>query len=271
MDAGELLSRIITDTYMEAKLLARDNGTSCLRRIHRFIEESYAQEPLSVHAFLQRLADLEYKIPFSENGGEDSVQVMTMHSSKGLEFPVVIAIGLSDAFAGKDKDAVVLEEEYGLAPRSFDEENMRTSSTLLRNLYDEKNAASSIADELNLYYVTLTRAKYALHLVFNKPSAMQDVRYARSMADFTDFTVWEKYREEDSVIDLAKPPRQPLVFDPDQTLAQDIVSAFLWQYPHTGGENLPVKSSATQLTRALLEEDTAVAVEAAADVGFGKI
>ena len=221
LDAGELLSVILTDTRMEARLLAKDNGTACLRRIHRFIEETYAEEPLSVHAFLERLDALEHKIKFSENGGEDSVQVMTMHSSKGLEFPVVIVIGLSDAFAGKESDAVLIEEDYGLAPRAFDDKNMQTTPTLLRELYDRKKAQSSIADELNLYYVALTRAKYALHMVFKKQSIMQDVRYARSMADFTDFAVWEKYKTEDSVLDLPKPPRQTLVFDPDQGLAQE--------------------------------------------------
>jgi len=157
----------MSDTHMEARLLSRDNGVACLKRIHRFIEETAAMgQPLCLHAFLQRLRDLDYKIEYSENGGGDSVQVLTMHASKGLEYPVVILDNLNAPFRGVGGDEVFVEETYGLAPRAFDLEQMTKSGTLLRRLYERKERRNSIADELNLYYVALTRAKYALHMVF---------------------------------------------------------------------------------------------------------
>ncbi len=249
MDAGELLTKIIAETRMESRLLARPNGAAAVKRIHRFIEEAYAPEPLCVHMFLERLRDLDYKIEYSENGGEDSVKVLTMHSSKGLEYPVVILDNLSGLFRGADHDEVLLEEKYGLAPRAFDEENMTKRATLLRRLCEYRQAEGSIADELNLYYVALTRAKYAVHLLFKKPSVFPDVRYARSFADFTDFSVWQEYIVKDEFFDIPKQERVALAFHPDETLARAIIDAFLWKYPYTGYENLPVKSSATQLMR----------------------
>ena len=247
LTAGELLTKIISQTRMEARLLELDNGVACLKRMHRFIEETYVPEPLNVHAFLQRLRDLSYKIEYSESGGEDSVKVLTMHSSKGLEYPVVIIDDLNAPFRGADHDEVLLEEKYGLAPRAFDGDKMTKTSTLLRRLCEKRQVEDSVADELNLYYVALTRAKYALHLIFKKRTLLPDVRYAHSFADFTDFSVWEKYIVQDDVFTMEKQPRTEMPFAPNKDLEEAIQTAFLWQYSYTGYENLPVKSSATQL------------------------
>ena len=256
LDAGELLLKIIAETRMEATLLSQVNGVAALRRIHRFIEEASNPEPLCVHEFLQRLRDLDYNVEYSENGGEDSVKVMTMHSSKGLEYPIVILDNLSANFYAGDHDEVFVEEKYGLAPRAFDSSSMVKRSTLLRRLHEIKEAESSIADGLNLYYVALTRAKYGLHMLFDGPTAMSDVKYAKSFAEFTDFSVWQPYVAEDSVFDIPKQERTALVFRPDEALARQIMGAFLWKYPYAGFENLPVKSSATGLMRTWNEVET---------------
>jgi len=247
LDAGELLTKILSDTRMEAGLLSQENGVACLKRIHRFIEETASPESLCVHMFLDRLRDLDYTIEFSENGGEDSVKVLTMHSSKGLEYPVVIVDNLSALFRGVDHDEVLVEEKYGLAPRAFHQEKMTKSSTVLRRLYEMKETESGVADELNLYYVALTRAKHTLHLLFEERNVMPNTKYAKSYADFTDFDVWEQYIVQDDIFDLPKQERTALVFRPNERLVRDIMDAFLWKYPHTGYENLPVKSSATDL------------------------
>ena len=255
LDAGELLTKIISETRMEASLLSRPNGVSALRRIHRFIEETTSPEPLCVHEFLDRLRDLDYKIEYSENGGEDSVKVLTMHSSKGLEYPIVILDNLSAPFRGVDHDEVFVEEKYGLAPRVFNSVTMVKHNTVLRRLHEIKEAESSLADGLNLYYVALTRAKYGLHMLFEAPTAMPDVKYARSFAEFTDFSVWQQYVVEDHLRDMPKQERTPLVFRPDEQLAREIMGAFRWQYPFAGTENLPVKSSATGLMKAFENAD----------------
>ena len=247
LDAGELLSRVLAETRMEAQLLSLQNGAACLKRIHRFIEETANPEPLSVHGFLDRLRDLDYKIEYSENGGEDSVKVLTMHSSKGLEYPVVILDNLSAPFRGADHDEVIIEEKYGLAPRAFDEKKMLKTNTLLRRLFAVKENRDCIADELNLYYVALTRAKYALHMIFDERGAMPDVKYARSFAELTDFSVWKEYEVTDEILEIPTQERTALVFRPDEGLVQEIKHAFLWEYPYAGCENLRVKSSATQL------------------------
>ena len=248
VDAGELLSKILSETGMEARILSHENGAASLRRVQRFLEEATLPEPLSVHAFLERLRDLEYEIEYSESGGENAVKVLTMHSSKGLEYPVVILDSLSAHFHAADHDEVVTEEKFGLAPRAFDEEKMCKYSTVLRRLCTVKETESSIKDELNLYYVAMTRAKHTLHMLFEEKAPIADVAYAKSFAEFTDFSVWEEYFAQGyGEIDPPKFERQAIVFHPDEKLAQEIMGAFRWQYAHEGLENLPVKSSATQL------------------------
>ncbi len=249
MDAGELLTALISETRMEARLLSLDNGASCLRRMHRFIEESYAEEPLCVHDFLERLKDLDYKIEFSENGGEDAVKVLTMHSSKGLEYPVVIVDDLGASFRHVERDEVFVEEKYGLAPKAFYERELLKRDTLLRRLHKYREEESAIADELNLYYVALTRAKFALHALFEKPSVLPDVRYAKSFADFTDFSVWSEYVTHDALFDVPKEDRTAFAFDPDTAESKAIMQSFAWRYAYAGCENLPVKSSATALMK----------------------
>ena len=247
LDAGELLTKVVAETRMETELLSHANGGMCLKRIRRFIEESVANEPLSVHEFLKRLKDLDYRIEYNESSGDNSVKVLTMHASKGLEYPIVILDNLSQPFRAIDHDEVFVEEKYGLAPRAFDTKNLTRQSTLLRRLHEKKEELSTIADDLNLFYVAMTRAKYGLHMLFNERTIMPNVRYATSFADFVDFSVWEKYVSKENVFDLPKQARQPLAFKPDETLTQGIMEAFLWEYPYKNIENIPVKSSATAL------------------------
>lgn len=247
LSAGEILTKIITDTRMETQLLSKANGVACMRRIHRFIEETSLETPLTVHEFLDRLRDLDYDIEYSENNGENSVKVYTMHSSKGLEYPIVILDNLSAPFRGVDRDEVYIEEKYGLATRAFDTSKMLKSSTLLRRLHETKEERNSIANELNLYYVALTRAQHTLHMLFTDCPPIADPMYARSFAEFTDFFVWNEYFVEDALFDVPKEERIGLVYRPDETLAREIMRSFRWQYAHIGGEDLPVKSSATGL------------------------
>lgn len=266
LSAGELLTRILTETRMESLLLSRKNGQACLKRIHRFLEESEVGESLCIHDFLDRLRDLDYKIEYNENGGEDSVKVLTMHSSKGLEYPIVILDDMSANFRTSDRDEVYVEEKYGLAPRSFDGKKMTKNATVLRRLHEVRTAESARGDELNLYYVAMTRAKYALHIIFESKSATTDFKYARSFAEFTDFSVWEKYFHTDPMFDIPTQEGEAMVFRPDSVLTQAIMRAFTWQYPYAGYENLPVKSSATGLIKA--QEQSGF--DEVAKVGYGR-
>ncbi len=250
VDVGTVLTKIITDTKMESALLARENGAWCLKRIHRFLEEATNPEPLTVRDFLERLADLEFKVEYSENGGENSVRVLTMHASKGLEYPIVILSSLNEPFGGRGRSETVrIDDRYGLAPYAYDETDMSQRQTVLRKLAKEKKKRSELEDELNLYYVALTRAQYGLHLVFESETPTPDVRYARSFADFTDFSVWARYFDTETAYEKPYFERQAMS-QPNEEQTQELMSSFNWRYAFGGYENLPVKRTATELVEA---------------------
>ena len=248
--AGEVLSALLSETQMEAEILARENGVGCLNRVRRFVTESVCPEPLTLHEFLTRLKNLNYEIEYSESSGENSVQILTMHSSKGLEYPVVI-VNATERFNGKSRAEVVLDEKYGIITNAFNSEKMTKSETILRQLYEERKQRESIGDELNLYYVAMTRAKYALHLLFKERPPIPDVPYARSFAELTDFSVWEdyvRYGVDDIVYRLDRDVEGGKA---NEELVKKITSAYEWEYIYKGGENLSVKNSATSIMNAV--------------------
>ncbi len=264
LSAGELLTKLLSDTGMEARILARKNGVSCMKRVRRFIEETGGDTPLCLREFLDKLRDMNYKIDYSENGGDNSVKVMTMHASKGLEFPIVILDNLSGEFDGGETPEVYAQEKYGFAPYGYDTARLTKSSTLLRRLASKEKKESEIKDALNLYYVAMTRAKNRLHLVFDREDKDKapDAKYARSFAEFTDFSALERYFAEDEFADPKELEREAYTYQADEGLTQEIVDAYTWQYAHLGCDTLSVKSSATKLMQDDAPDEQ--------DAGFGK-
>lgn len=97
---------------------------------------------------------------------EDVVRLMTIHSSKGLEFPIVFLAGLSKKFYMNDLNANVLfHKDYGIGTKYVDTERRISHPTLLlhgmkRQLHDEL-----LAEEMRILYVGMTRAREKLYLI----------------------------------------------------------------------------------------------------------
>ncbi len=244
-DAGEVLSRILSETRMEAQLLKRDNGVACLKRIHFFTQQTLQNEPCSVHEFLSLLKALNFEIKRMEGSGENAVKVMTMHASKGLEYPVVILQDLSNPYRGESDTDVRFDEEFGVALKFHKRETFVRGTTLLWRLCEAREEKEEVKNELNLFYVALTRAKFRLHLTFSKPPKGLNVRYARSYADFIPLSTFYKHVGEENVFDLPKAERTIYAGKFDEAEVEKIVRAIGWKYPYFGGENLPVKTSAS--------------------------
>lgn len=97
---------------------------------------------------------------------DDVVRIMTIHKSKGLEFPVVLVGGLGKRF-NRDSDTyqVSLHKDIGIGLRFVDKENSCFRKTLLQTVIEQKKRRESLAEELRILYVAFTRAMDRLVLL----------------------------------------------------------------------------------------------------------
>lgn len=97
---------------------------------------------------------------------EDVVRLMTIHSSKGLEFPVVILGGLAKSFNKMDlRRSYLVDKDLGFAFKYVNPELRITYPSLPQIAFRKKKELELISEEMRVLYVALTRAKEKLYLI----------------------------------------------------------------------------------------------------------
>ena len=148
----------------------------------------------SVTAFrdaLTRMDQTSEDIPSSGGG----VTLCTMHKSKGLEFPVVIAAGLHKQFnRDSERKPVLFHREMGLGFKLFDADLRVSWPTAARQAVALKTARDAADEELRLLYVTLTRAREYLYVTASAKNKDREPLHPNRMADFLSFssTAWTR-------------------------------------------------------------------------------
>ncbi len=98
-------------------------------------------------------------------GGAQAVQIMTIHGSKGLEFPVVFLCNTSEPRNTNDeKQGLLLHRTAGFGPKGYDRKRKLVFSSLMRRAVQKQVAKDSKAEELRVLYVALTRARDKLYI-----------------------------------------------------------------------------------------------------------
>ncbi len=122
----------------------------------------------SLYGFLQMLdtaAKLGGKEPPQLPTGGDYVRIMTMHTSKGLEFPAVICPFLEQSLYRKRKTGVPLSKKYGIGLKRFHQKTLSRQQTLCYALAEAETQRAETAERMRLCYVAMTRAKEQLILI----------------------------------------------------------------------------------------------------------
>lgn len=116
--------------------------------------------------------------------GEDVVRIMSIHKSKGLEFPVVFVAGLGSRFSDQDlRGDLLLERGLGFGPQVVDPDTRLKYPTLAYHAVREATRLANLAEELRVLYVALTRARERLVLVGSVDSLRaRCARWARGTA-----------------------------------------------------------------------------------------
>lgn len=97
---------------------------------------------------------------------EDVVRIMTIHSSKGLEFPVVFIAGVARQFNMMDlRKPQMLDKDFGFATRYIHAEKRISYPSLPQLAFKRKKKLEMLAEEMRVLYVALTRAKEKLYLL----------------------------------------------------------------------------------------------------------
>ncbi len=253
--AAEMIGLLLADG-LEAEIAAKKDGEARLRRVLRLAEEAEG----NVNSFLRRLKTLNYRVKYAEGGGENAVKVLTMHSSKGLEYPVVLLAGLNTAFRGNERDDVLFSDRFLFAPKSFDLAARTVRETVLRRASLLLEDRETVKGELNLLYVAMTRAKFRLHMLFRELKGALSPEYAERFADFIDFYDCAHYFVADEGKEKPAAPRSALVYKADEKILEQLRAVYQKPYPFESSVLLPVKSSATNLLQLARESAEPVPV-----------
>lgn len=165
----DLLYMVIRDHRYLEYVTALPGGGIRLGNLEMLLEKAVDYEKLQMHGlfgFLQYMKQLEkYEIDYGEGTDEksDCVRIMTIHKSKGLEFPICFVAGLSKNFHRGDlSGALLLHTDMGIGMEFRSREIHVKRKTLKQKVVADKMKTEEMGEELRVLYVALTRAKEKL-------------------------------------------------------------------------------------------------------------
>lgn len=147
-----------------------------------------------------RTADVDFGESKTEEGTQGAVKIMSIHKSKGLEFPVVFVSGLGKQMNLSDaKKSVIIQSELGIGMDYFDCETRTRYKTLIKKAFARRIVNDSFGEELRVLYVALTRPKNRLIMTgvvndagsyFSKCEADYQSGYSRMVSQTASYFDW---------------------------------------------------------------------------------
>ncbi len=253
--AEGVMNKLVKDNDLDGFLLAEKNGRVKYARLKRFISASVVGgRRLTVKEFLHKVDSCPDAFGFSECGEENTVKAMTIHASKGLEFPVVIVCGLERAMNAEDEQGEILfSRDYGFAVKRYDDLLRTKEETLLRGVIKEDMKRERVKEEMRLFYVALTRAKYSLHLTFESKEDNRKKEFlgADKFLDYLpEYIEATGHREtEFDFIKLYNGVETIMIGKADQEKMQKMTDNFAYAYPYVAETALPLKTDVTAATK----------------------
>jgi len=218
------------------------------------------------------------EVTLTLSGVGNSVKIMTIHSSKGLEYPAVVLGGISKKFVlNKQTDDIIINDNLGVGVKRFDIKNRISSDSITKNACKLMNKKSEIDEEIRLLYVALTRAKNRLCIV-----GVNDIKDAYrlngkgvySAKSYLDLIVKampknvlqffqnEKdstlFKNEDCEFDVnfvsgveeEKVAKKGIVLNLSDAEVEDRIGKYFdYNYPHIANTNIALKNSVSQILK----------------------
>lgn len=189
---AQLLESIFARTRMDSIYAAMENGTVRQENLQAFYQLAVDFEKTGhrdLEQFLDHITALEEKglMVQGEQSSAGTVTLMSIHKSKGLEFPVVFVCGLSREFNRESTRAQVLcDQTLGLGLTTVDKKNRVRYPTIAKRAIAAKMTADSISEEMRVLYVALTRARDRLIMTYASQTLEKDVQELALRMDVGD-------------------------------------------------------------------------------------
>ena len=190
----ELIEIILRETGYGHYVAAMPAGSRRTANLNMLLEKAAAYEKTSYKGlfhFVRYIDELQkYDVDFGEadmvGENEDVVRIMSIHKSKGLEFPIVIVSGMGKNFNKQDtRSKMVLHPELGIGLDYMDGKKRIKSPTIAKKAIAKQIELENLGEELRVLYVALTRAKEKLILTGTLKDAAEKVEFYRQQANLS--------------------------------------------------------------------------------------
>lgn len=287
LELDALLRRVCGDADLFAICAAMSDGETRRKNLTRLFEyarafsESGYRGVFRFVSWLRRLAEKGAEPAFS-SAGENAVKLMSIHKSKGLEFPFVFLCDLNHPFNRSDaRESVLLHSELGLGPKYTDAARGIEYPTVARRAIERRLSTETLSEEMRVLYVGMTRARERLFLTCARRNAAEALEKLRpgltrpvspaalraaphparwlalaALADEGCIQINVAGRAGDGETPAAEAAAAEAA---DGAAYRRLTEALGFSYPHAASADLPSRLTATELKRAAEAAETAEA------------
>ena len=196
----ELLYRVYRESGYYDYVSAMPAGETRRANLDMLVEKAAAYESTSYKGLFHFVRYIEKLKKFDTDFGEASVageqdntvRIMSIHKSKGLEFPVVFLAGLGKRFNKQDAyGQILLDADLGAAADFLDLELRVKAPTLKKQALKRRTELETMGEELRVLYVAMTRAKEKLIMTAadksleNKLGKWKDIPLSQGQLPYT--------------------------------------------------------------------------------------
>lgn len=171
-DVANFIWQLYTETNFYTWVGSQTGGKQRQKNLNALIDKAKDYQMATMHDVFSFVSYVEQiqkdaeehggsigEVPSAIGENDDVVRVMTIHKSKGLEFPIVFIADAAHGFNTNEKrSTIILNREMGISPTFIDGKERVKYDSFIRQIAKRKIGADSLAEEIRLLYVAMTRA-----------------------------------------------------------------------------------------------------------------